>query len=381
MTIFATDRDDYISQLLETTLDQLDITEEEFESAERCYHDLGKHLASADAEVYVQGSVLLGTVVRPLGGDGEYDLDLVAKLDVKSTSITQAELKERIGGLLSGYHADHDGTTCHSPSEVTEGRRSWCLHYDGFHMDVLPCIPDAETSPTAIKLTDKLLTRWQPSDPLAYVNWFREQCAKQLLAKSIELSHKYGSVEKVPKHRVRTPLHRVVQILKRHRDIYFKDDTDGRPPSSLITTLAALSYQGEGDLLKAALHAVQRMPDHVEKRDGKYIVANPVSDENFADKWNDYPERQRKFEEWRAAVERDLIGFWDQEGGRVLLHNRVGEAFGNDPLEKAVRVLGQRTNAARQDGTARMGAGGVLTSTATGITIPNHRNFGGPAPR
>ncbi|WP_240952151.1 hypothetical protein [Rhodococcus sp. IC4_135] len=65
----------------------------------------------------------------------------------------------------------------------------------------------------------------------------------------------------MPKHRVRTPIHRVVQILKRNRDIYFAIYLDDRPPSSLITPLTCQAYEGETDLVDATKKAVQRIPE------------------------------------------------------------------------------------------------------------------------
>ncbi len=383
MTILAANQNEQISQLIGTTIEQLDITEAAFDTAERCYHDLGAHLSDANAEVYVQGSFLLGTVVRPHHRNGEYDLDLVSKIDVAKTSITQQELKDRIGELLADYHDEHDGEACDSPNEISEGRRSWCLHYNDFHMDVLPAIPDAASvSATAIELTDRNLRRWQKSDPLVYVEWFREQCAKQFEEQREMLSKSYGSVDAVPKNRVRTTLHRVVQILKLHRDIHFADDLDDRPPSSLITTLAGRSYKGEQDLLDAAIGAVQRMPEHVEKRDGEYWVENPAcAGENFADKWNDYDVRRLKFEDWRAAVEQDLTGFLLETKGAVVLHQRVAKAFGSAPVEEAVKVLGARTNLAREHGNVYIATGGLLTTAATATAVPNHRFFGGETAR
>jgi len=121
-------------------------------------------------------------------------------------------------------------------------------------MDVLPAIPDADSpSATAIELTDRNLRNWQKSNPLAYVEWFRTQCAKQFEEERAILASSYGSVDAVPNHRVRTPLHRIVQILRRHRDIYFAGDLDDRPPSSLITTLAGKGYEGETDLVDATI--------------------------------------------------------------------------------------------------------------------------------
>jgi hypothetical protein len=321
--------------------------------------------------------------VRPHQRDGEYDLDLVSKLDVAKTSITQQDLKDRIGALLADYQDEHDGESCESPKELTEGRRSWCLHYNGFHMDVLPAIADVfSESRSAIELTDRNLRLWQKSDPLAYVEWFREQCTKQFQEQLVVLSKSYGSVDAVPKHRVRTPLHRVVQILKRHRDLYFGDDLEDRPPSSLITTLAARSYQGEQDLLAATIGAAQRMPDHVEKRSGDHWVENPAcAGENFADKWNDYEVRRLKFEVWRNTVEHDLTGFLLETKGAVALHQRLAKAFGEAPVEEAVKVLGARTNDARENGNVRFATGGLLTTATTATAVPNHRFFGGKTAR
>ena len=364
MTILADSKEEQVSQLLGSTVAQLDIDEAAFRAAESCYNDLGDHLSQAGAQVYVQGSFMLGTVVRPYHGGGEYDLDLVSLLDIAKTSITQEELKKRVGRLLADYHRDHDGAACESPDRVSEGRRSWCLHYEHFHMDVLPTIPDAESpSVTAIELTDLNLRNWQKSDPLAYVEWFRSQCARQFDAERAALAKSYGSVGAVPKHRVRTPLHRVVQILKRHRDIFFAEDLDDRPPSSLITTLAGLAYQGETDLVDGTISAVQRMHNHIDNRGGQYWVENPAcKGENFADKWNDYEIRRLKFEQWRAAVERDLTGFVLETSGTIALHQRVAKAFGSAPVEQALQQIGATTNRARVDGQVHLTPGGRLTT-------------------
>src|SRR5690606_32040096 len=112
MTILADSREAQISQLLGSTIEQLDITDAAFRAAESCYLDLGDHLSQANAQVYVQGSFMLGTVVRPHHRDGEYDLDLVSQLDVAKISTTQQELKKRVGALLDDYRKEHNGEAC-----------------------------------------------------------------------------------------------------------------------------------------------------------------------------------------------------------------------------------------------------------------------------
>jgi hypothetical protein len=84
----------------------------------------------------------------------------------------------------------------------------------------------------------------------------------------------------------------------------FANDQDNRPPSILITTLAARAYSGEEDLFTATRNAVSRMPEFIENRHGVWWVPNPAhEEENFADKWNECAERRIKFFSWVASAE------------------------------------------------------------------------------
>jgi hypothetical protein len=372
----------HISEIIGCTIEQLDIPLEDFQAAEQRYNDVGKHLADdAEADVYVQGSFMLGTVVRPYGREDEFDLDLVCKLDIGKESITQARLKERVGDHLGDYLEHTEGVDGEVP-ELEPRRRCWTLGYEKFHMDVLPCIPDAAgDSDTAILLTDTNLRFWQHSDPKAYVAWFRGQCAQEFLTERSVLAKKTGTVDDVPEWQVRTTLHRVVQVLKRHRDVFFADDCDDRPPSSLITTLTARAYDGRRDLVDATLLAVQRMPLLVEVRDGEFWVPNPVAEEeNFADKWNEYPERRRKFLAWRLEVERVLTAAVEERSGTQAVVDHLEKAFGAGPVRKALGGFGVSQRELRESGGMRMGSTGLLTATGAGVSVrPNHRFYGGSA--
>src|SRR5581483_3516093 len=57
----------------------------------------------------------------------------------------------------------------------------------------------------------------------------------------------------VPRWRIRTPLQRAVQLLKRHRDVTFSDHLDDAPTSMIVTTLAGRAYGGETDIAAALL--------------------------------------------------------------------------------------------------------------------------------
>jgi hypothetical protein len=85
-----------LSDLLAAIADELDISEELYEEATLKYEEVGIWLAEDEEglgryspEIYPQGSFRLGTVVRPVSPECDYDIDLVCHLDLKKESTTQ----------------------------------------------------------------------------------------------------------------------------------------------------------------------------------------------------------------------------------------------------------------------------------------------------
>jgi len=190
-------------------------------------------------------------------------------------------------------------------------------------MDILPAIPDeygwliqlgvpGGLAKHAVCLTDKdrwhIDPDWPRSNPRGYAEWFKERMKTVFEARRMALAEKLrASIEDVPDYKVKTPLQRAIQILKRHRDIAFEKDPDDKPISIIITTLAAQSYHNEADLYEALRSIIIGMPGHIENRNGIPWVPNPVNPgENFADKWLEHPQRETKFREWLQLVRQDL---------------------------------------------------------------------------
>lgn len=107
----------------------------------------------------------------------------------------------------------------------------------------------------SIRITDKeaedyatstCKEEWLKSNPDGYALWFANRCkadeSVKLMAEAIVPIEKYN--------KDKTVLQRIVQILKRHRDMMFRYDTDDKPISIIITTLAARAYNGEKICLK-----------------------------------------------------------------------------------------------------------------------------------
>jgi len=380
--------EEMLSMLLDGAVETLDISPHLHQLAVDKYEEVGSWLAengSPGWRIYPQGSFRLGTVIRPNTPTGEYDIDLVCRLPIAKESTTQAELKERVGRMLRAFmrwkqQQGHDD----GPASCKATRRCWTLGYpdDGFHLDVLPTIPDLEKPPTGILLTDKQLHEWQHSNPIGYANWFRTR--SQLDSHLVE-ARRHPNVADVPDWDTRSTLQRLVQILKWHCMLYFADDPDNRPPSILVTTLAARAYTGQRDLYIGAREVLSRMGDFVEPRDGKLWVPNPAhEEENFADKWNEYPERRAAFVHWHndlSALLDDLARL--QGKGLKVLATRLSESFTPEAVQRSVQVYGERLHRQTATGAHRMGVGGLLTTSAVaGPRVRPHTFYGQhPHPR
>ncbi|MEV7346082.1 cyclic GMP-AMP synthase DncV-like nucleotidyltransferase [Streptomyces sp. NPDC093544] len=365
-----------LSMLLDGAVEVLDIAPDLHDTAIERYGEVGTWLAengSPGWEIHSQGSFLLGTVVRPNTETGEYDIDLVCRLPLQKDSTTKEGLKQRVGNQLDAYwrwkqrqgHAD-------GPDSLKDRRRCWTLSYPGFHLDVLPAIPDEEHPPTGILLTDKKLHEWQHSNPLGYAKWFR---ARSELSRALLEKRLVASVAKVPEHHIRSTLQRLVQILKWHCMRFFAEDIDNRPPSILLTTLAGRAYRGEDDLFTAVRNVLAAMPQFIEERDGQWWVPNPAhKEENFTDKWNEYPERRHAFLTWFGEITTimDNLALTESKGLDVV-YSQLIKSFEAGPVMRSFAGYGARMKAPTGQ---RMSATGLLSATATGPRRKPNTNYG-----
>ena len=377
-----TDLDQQLDELLRSSIESLDASDEEYRLAVARCNAVGQFLAgywdsaSTGGEVYPQGSMRLGTVTRNLHRDDEIDIDLVARRDLPEASVSQAELKADIGhGLGLFVRSGSEGLL-----SLEEGRRCWTLHYAGLHLDVLPALPDANEGGAGILVADTRLRRWLSSNPIGYADWFHAAMRTEQLEKRKILAERGVEAAGVPNWAVKTTLQRTVQALKRHRDIYFADDLAERPASVIVTTLAAKAYRGEGSLHDGLLNATSAMSALVENENGVYIVSNPVQPkENLADHWKDEPHRVRRFFEWVEQARLDFAEIDSQRGVNSVLE-KLARVFGEQAAERAGRTSGINLFQARRGGRLAMAAGtGSLVTKRQGVIRP-HTFHGDPVP-
>ncbi|MBP3752145.1 MAG: nucleotidyltransferase [Pyramidobacter sp.] len=312
--MLSDDQRNYYDTLLSNIADELNISQTMMEKAILSYEAVGKWLGDGiDYEVKIepQGSMNLGTVVRPLSeADSDYDLDLICLLK-DGQNLRAFDIKKLVGDRLRA-HAEY------RKKLDKEGKRCWTMDYDGFHMDILPCVPNDRIygSPcsTKIRLTHKTgVYSYEDrfSDPHRYRLWFQSQMNKRPFVIIQDSKYKAQTeIDSVPIYNKRSVLQKAIQIMKRHRDKYFADDLGNRPISIIITTLAAIAFNGETSLYNALCGIIERMPNYIHTAYGRYYIYNPVAqEENFAEKWNLKPEKAEAFYTWLSRIQYDIITF------------------------------------------------------------------------
>ncbi len=352
-------------RFLEELEREIELGESHYENAATSYKAVGEWLDREGSglrqyrpRIYVQGSFRLGTAIKPIG-DCEYDVDAVCELrDMSKSTHSQKSLKEMLGREIRAY-AEYRRMA----KDPTPRSRCWTLHYaEGtkFHLDVTPCVPNVTDAltlrrlrvrpvwlETAVSITDKhhpnyglISDDWPRSNPKAYSEWFKERMGSVFLRRREAVARSTrAEVERIPIHRVRTPLQAAIKLLKRHRDMMFNGDIDDAPVSIIINTLSAQAYREEETIGLALSGILQRMEDGIGLVGVQWTILNPTDPgENFADRWNPStkepePKKREAFMDWLAAARRDFVEL-ARSTSRAEIAEVMARAVGNVPVQK-----------------------------------------------
>lgn len=308
-----------VNKLLNDISDELNVPDSILKKAITSYESLGEYInnnTDCDVKIFPQGSMRLGTLIRPINDGDDYDVDLVCFVNRSVNS--PKELKNIVGEVLKNSNR-------YSKLLDEEGRRCWTLKYADeahFHMDVLPAKCGSNLDDEPIIITDKQngVYSYQSSNPKGYAKWFDK---KQTGGEPI---YQY-SIEGINSSKNKSILQKGVQLLKRHRDIYYsaKDTSaiDDKPISIIITTVAAELFDGRYSLLDFVEKVANSWESCFTKdENGNLVLKNPVDvNENFADKWIEHPNRKSAFIEWMNKLKNDL-----NESNYAEFTNNIKEA-------------------------------------------------------
>lgn len=371
-----------IDNMLRRIAKELEISKTEFDKAVQSYGAVGTYLDNNipeyDIRVVPQGSFSLGTVIKPITDKDEYDIDLVAIIENQFSSAR--ELKNIVGDALKASDRYSD--------KLKEGKRCWTIEYadsSQYHMDILPTMKSSTyLSNKKLIMTHKESENsdyeFRTTNPEAYYEWFTKKMEKEKkkLTEEYAIRNKVEIVD-VPEYEVKTTLQIAIEILKRYRDIKFQHNPEIKPISITLTTLMAEIYTGEENVYELIEKFSRDYTKYLEKDEkGNIVIKNPVnSDENFADKWQVYPERKEAFFEFMTQLRNEVVT------NKILLEgHQVEQAkvyktlFGENMMNKVYEKKANETRVAREKGEVYLKENGNITTERTEIKVKNHNFYG-----
>lgn len=380
---------DQINDLYERIVKDIDISNELFDSAEQEYEELGKWIdretPTYKVSIYPQGSFALGTVNKPVKGTDDYDLDLVCEFEQQYGLSARVLKRSVVKPLLERYRK--------TKGELEEKRRCWHVEYvdvPKFHMDVIPAVYRGNYIDITDHDEDTDNYEYIGSNPKGYVRWFQGRMAvrrhalrEQYYRDQRDVIKASADVEILKEYHYKTPLQKAIQILKRHRDVMFDGDTSHvKPISIIITTIAAELYDNEDNIVDTLINILTKAEGYIisHKVGSEFHIDNPSytggDTENFADKWNEHPERAAAFFQWLNQAKNDLIDAKLYGFARVQMAENIKKSLGEVTHNRVFAQMAEeeRQAIAAQQRKVDPKTGGITESGS--IPIPRSHHYG-----
>ncbi len=342
----------------------LDTKARERYNALAAYLSAGR-LASLSPDVYPQGSYPLGTTVKPLTGE-EFDLDFIVRFGAMSPSEDPGTVFEAVASEIE-RSAHYSGMTKRKPSCVR------IIYADEFHMDVVPAVPDTRNGSTAILIprNDDQSLRWHATNPKGYISWFWRMGGRIAAAER-------AMVEPLPAPEdteEKTPLQITVQLIKRHHHLWVDDESE-RTPSIVLTTIVGTDASGAGTVVECmdaavgalALYVRETAPELVNPGATYEVITEKWAERNVYAAFGEQVHTLKK--QWHELLQLRGTGY-------PAMVEHLNIMFGEAPVQRAVKALGEEVRQVQQGGQLGIAAGGALATGAAAVTKSRPRTFYG----
>lgn len=354
-----------IGASLQLTPTDLELAVQHYQAIGRYLQADGSPIATYDPEIYPQGSLRIGTTVKPRGQD-EYDLDLVCellRLRVGSCP-NPAKLLNDIAGWLRGNGLYKD--------KVELMNRCVRVNYEHqFHLDILPGCPDGASGYCCIVVPDRKLSEWKPSNPKGYAEWFEAK------AKTTEFETYLKSIEPLPYPEaieLKPALKRVVQLMKRHRDVKLGYESKAAI-SIVLTTLSAHTYSGQQSVNEGLMGILNGIVASLPLDGSILRVVNPMNKEEvLSERWEADPKLYLEFKEWLTEF-RDSWNAVNRAAGLPASAPFLSRLFGENRVNSAIEKQAMFMSSMRQS--EKLGvekAAGIITAVKSSATVPVLKN-------
>ena len=361
-----------LDDLLNRIGEKLQLNQTRIEKADQSYKAVSEWLkedglffSKYDINIYPQGSYRLGTTVKPKSKD-EYDLDFVLEVDYDYRKLRPEDLLNHLERRLSESEIYR--------SKIERKKRCIGINYEeDFHLDVIPALPSEFFKGDNLKISDRKLSAWLDSCPKGYIKWFESKYVEQKL-----LLEKAAEIEELPSkipYIYIQPLQRIVQLTKRHKDIYFEKQEDKAPRSIVLTTLAAAyysSWESESESLMNVLSTIKKDIDLNPY--GRIVVVNPSnSNEKFSDLWDDKPYLYNYFKDFINSFYTNWKKL-SQTQGIDKIGKQLEIMFGESISREVINEQTEYIEDLRKSGKLGINVLGTLTPSIMSRTIPVPRN-------
>lgn len=341
-----------LDDLLDRICIKLQLNETRKKRIEQSYKALCKFIDNSDGyfskyrnkEFYAQGSYRIETTVKPKGRD-EFDLDFILEINGDWKQEDPIKFLNELYKLFKESDVYKD--------KVEQKNRCVRINYENdFHIDILPGFSvSLNQNDTNLKVPDKELKDWTNSNPKGYAEWFKEKAS---LVNQVLLEKRFmASIEELPKgtpYELMKPLNKVVQLIKRYRDIYYKDMDSSGVRSIIITTLCADFYDGDASESSSVLKILNSITDKTSSGNKILEVYNPVNNkEKFSEKWDSDKKEYKEFCNFIV----DLKNTWEQVLlGRdsVNISKKLEVMFGETVVKESLCEQAQYVEELRKQG-------------------------------
>jgi len=337
----------------------VDITDARYEKVEKRYKAIldffkNNELKRYDLDLYPQGSFAMGTAIKPINDDGYYDVDIICRLsdaNANKKEMKQSELKALVGNAVKHYC-----TSLQISKKPVEKAKCWTIEYsepEQFQMDIVPAISNSESlrillekqaypidyHEDAIAITNKdkigtydiITDNWEISNPKGYLKWFKA-ILKPYIVKLAE--ERNVNIEDLPPNQSKTNLHKIIQIMKYHRD-FTVGENKHKPISLIITTIAAQNYNSDQNIYSNLVS----ISDKLIIAGNSGIIINPSNlTENFAESWNSTPEKKELFIKWATRLRDDML-YAKEADIMDSLKDKFNSSFGERIIKEAFEKI------------------------------------------
>jgi hypothetical protein len=374
-----------------------------YEAVRRFIEREGSELENSVVRFYPQGSMSIDATISHRGTDDEYDLDVVAELDIPPDT-APAKALDRLEKALKGYPV----------KKIERQTRCITLRYsDNMHLDVTPSWrhvngPDRQSFIFHAKKGEPETAHFRvPMNAYAFSAWYVDKTPLELRfaeAFNNRLYEAYGykmaadaaEVDDVPSQTpfiVKNTATVALQLLKRFRNIAYADYSGRMPPSVMLSCFAGRAAAPNMKLADMAIlqaRMIARAIENASRIGQKLRVLNPMYDQDeFTDRWPESLRQQDQFASKLNALADGLERV--RQGNHELedVQDWLREQFGEGVVSGALRRFNERAGKSVKSGTQNYSkTGGLYVPAApaiivgTGTSTPSGRGhtFRGDAP-